>query len=165
MVRCYSLNRLRTGPPTVRVPRADAVTGNITISKRKAGELKVSPSLFAEEQQDADIYEYATHFRRQMKARLLKHKIVPQIVRETTLASEDFKKANGMPLRRIEDPATIAWKLGTGAYYKGGGRRAAVAVGACESWRLLRGTGLQTHRFDRGCQACVLCGADVLIEW
>lgn len=27
-----------------------------------------------------------------------------------------------MPLRRLEDPATVAWKLGTGAYYKGGGR-------------------------------------------
>jgi len=38
------------------------------------------------------------------------------------LAPDDFKKANGMPLRRLEDPATVAWKLGTGAYYKGGGR-------------------------------------------
>jgi hypothetical protein len=27
-----------------------------------------------------------------------------------------------MPVRRLEDPATIAWKLGTGAYYKAGGR-------------------------------------------
>jgi hypothetical protein len=57
-----------------------------------------------------------------MKARLLKSKIVTQILRETTLAPEDFTKANGMPLRRLEDPATVAWKLGTGAYYKGGGR-------------------------------------------
>ena len=48
-----------------------------------------------------------------MKARLLKHRIVTQIVRETTLVPEDFKKANGMPLRRLEDPATVAWKLGT----------------------------------------------------
>jgi hypothetical protein len=110
------------GRPKSRVARADATTGSVTISKKRAEELKVSPSLFAEEQQGADVYEYATHFRRQMKARLLKHKIVTQIVRETTLAPEDFKKANGMPLRRLEDPATVAWKLGTGAYYKGGGR-------------------------------------------
>src|SRR3546814_20535523 len=27
-----------------------------------------------------------------------------------------------MPIRRVEDPATIAWKLGTGAYYKAGGK-------------------------------------------
>ena len=34
-------------------------------------ELKVSPSLFPEEHEGADVYEYATHFRRQLKARLL----------------------------------------------------------------------------------------------
>ena len=78
--------------------------------------------MFPEEHEGADVYEYATHFRRQLKARLLKRKIVTQILRETTLAPEDFTKANGMPLRRLEDPATVAWKLGTGAYYKGGGR-------------------------------------------
>jgi len=110
------------GRPKSRVARADAVTGSVTISKRRAEDLKVSPSLFPDEQQGADVYEYATHFRRQLKARLLKHKIVTQIVPETTLAPEDFKKANGMPLRRLEDPATIAWKLSTGAYHKGGGR-------------------------------------------
>jgi hypothetical protein len=110
------------GRPQSRVPRADAITGTVTISKKKAEGFKISPSLFAEEQQGADVYEYATHFRRQLKARLLKSKIVTQIVRETTLAPEDFTKANGMPLRRLEDPATVSWKLGTGAYYKGGGR-------------------------------------------
>jgi hypothetical protein len=110
------------GRPQSRLARAEAVIGNITISKRKAGELKVAPSLFPEEHEGADVYEYATHFRRQLKARLLKGKIVTQILRETTLAPEDFTKANGMPLRRLEDPATVAWKLGTGAYYKGGGR-------------------------------------------
>jgi hypothetical protein len=110
------------GRPQSRLARAEAVIGNITISKRKAGELKVAPSLFPEEHEGADVYEYATHFRRQLKARLLKSKIVTQILRETTLAPEDFTKANGMPLRRLEDPATVAWKLGTGAYYKGGGR-------------------------------------------
>ena len=110
------------GRPQSRLARAEAVIGNITISKRKAGELKLAPSLFPEEHEGADVYEYATHFRRQLKARLLKGKIVTQILRETTLAPEDFTKANGMPLRRLEDPATVAWKLGTGAYYKGGGR-------------------------------------------
>jgi hypothetical protein len=110
------------GRPQSRVPRMAAVAGGITISKKKAEELKIAPSLFPEEHEGADIYEYATHFRRQLKARLLKSKIVTQILRETTLAPEDFIKANGMPLRRLEDPATVAWKFGTGAYYKGGRR-------------------------------------------
>lgn len=122
------------GRPQSRVPRSEAVAGSITLSKKKAEGYKIAPSLFPEEHQGADVYEYATHFRRQLKARLLKSKIVTQIVRETTLAPEDFKKANGMPLRRLEDPATMAWKLGTGAYYKGGGRPwqlAEVRPGVC----------------------------------
>src|SRR5215472_5830153 len=36
------------------------------------------------------IYKYATNFRRQLKARLLKEKIVTQIVRETTLTPDEF---------------------------------------------------------------------------
>lgn len=122
------------GRPQSRVARADAVAGSVTITKKKAEGFKLAPSLFADEHEGADVYEYATHFRRQLKARLLKSKIVTQIVRETTLAPEDFTKANGMPLRRLEDPATMAWKLGTGAYYKGGGRPwqiAEVRPGVC----------------------------------
>jgi hypothetical protein len=60
--------------------------------------------------------------RQALKARLLNDKIVTQIVRETTLAPGDFLKSNGQPKRRVEDSATIAWKLSTGAYYKDGGR-------------------------------------------
>ncbi|HEY1215049.1 MAG TPA: hypothetical protein VGE93_15575 [Bryobacteraceae bacterium] len=109
------------GRPQSRVPSGEALKGEVTVSQKKAQDLKINPTLFGDEE-DTDIYEYATHFRRQMKARLLKHRIVTQIVRETTLAPGDFKKVNGMPLRRLEDTATVAWKLGTGAYYKGGGR-------------------------------------------
>jgi len=73
------------GRPQSRVPRLDVVAGSVTISKRKAEELKAWPSLFPDEHEGADVYEYATHFRRQLKARLLKGKIVTQIVRETTI--------------------------------------------------------------------------------
>jgi hypothetical protein len=83
---------------------------------------------------EADVYKYATHFRRQLKARLLAHKIVTQIVRETTLAPDDFLKSNGQPKRRLEDDATVAWKLSAGAYYKAGGRPwqlSGVRAGVC----------------------------------
>lgn len=110
------------GRPQSKVPRDERISGEVVISQRRARELKTQPTLFGDDDADVAIYEYATHFRRQLKARLLKDKIVTQIVRETTLTPGDFTKANGMPLRRVEDPATIAWKLGTGAYYKGGGK-------------------------------------------
>jgi len=110
------------GRPNSVVPKDDQILGEIEISQRRARELKAQPTLFGIEDQAANIYEYATHFRRQLKARLLKDRIVTQIVRETTLAPEDFVRDNGRPLRRVEDSATIAWKLGTGAFYKAGGK-------------------------------------------
>ena len=110
------------GRPNSVVPKDEQVPGQIRISANRARELKVQPTLFGTEDEDANIYEYATHFRRQLKARLLKDRIVTQIVRETTLVPEDFLRENGRPSRRVEDRATIAWKLGTGAYYKAGGK-------------------------------------------
>lgn len=110
------------GRPLSTVKKDDRIAGTVTLTKRRAQELEKAPTLFGIEEQDADVYKYATHFRRQLKARLLKERIVTQIVRETTLTPNEFVKTNGAPLRKVEDPATIAWKLGTGAYYKAGGK-------------------------------------------
>ena len=110
------------GRPKSTVRRDDRVAGAVIISQRRARELQRQPTLFGDDEREAEVYQYATHFRRQLKARLLKEQIVTQIVRETTLAPGDFRRESGMPIRRVEDPATIAWKLGTGAYYKAGGK-------------------------------------------
>ena len=110
------------GRPLSTVKKDDRIVGTVTITKRRAQELEKSPTLFGIEEEDADVYKYATHFRRQLKARLLKDQIVTQIIRETTLTPSEFLKSNGALQRRVEDPATIAWKLGTGAYYKAGGK-------------------------------------------
>jgi hypothetical protein len=110
------------GRPLSTVKKDDRIAGSVTISKKRAQELETHPTLFGDEEKDADVYKYATHFRRQLKARLLKERIVTQIVRETTLTPSEFLRSNGTPMRRLEDPATVAWKLGTGAYYKAGGK-------------------------------------------
>ncbi|RAI01428.1 hypothetical protein DLJ53_08300 [Acuticoccus sediminis] len=115
--RVYDLGR-----PQSTVRRDDRVAGTVTITQRRARQLQTQPTLFGDDEREAEVYQYATHFRRQLKARLLKERIVTQIVRETTLAPGDFRRESGMPVRRVEDPATIAWKLGTGAYYKAGGK-------------------------------------------
>lgn len=112
----------RLGRPQSVVPKAERVAGDVSISASRARQLAREPTLFGDEDEEAEVYKYAVHFRRQLKARLLQDKIVTQIVRETTLTPAEFLKDNGMPLRPIEDPATIAWKLGTGAFYKAGGR-------------------------------------------
>lgn len=111
------------GRPKATVPVADRVRGQVTISEKKAAELIVQPTLFGDAEKEAEVYKYAKNFRRQLKARLLDQQIVTQIVRETTLTPHEFLKANSQdPKRRVEDFATIAWKLCTGSYYKSGGK-------------------------------------------
>ncbi len=122
------------GRPLSTVRKDERIAGSVTITKRRAQELEKTPTLFGIEEDDAEVYKYATHFRRQLKARLLKDQIVTQIVRETTLTPSEFVKSNGALQRKVEDPATIAWKLGTGAYYKAGGKPwqlAGVRPGVC----------------------------------
>lgn len=110
------------GRPLSKVPVQERIQGAVRMSRQEALRLEEQHTLFGVEEAEAEVYQYATHFRRQLKARLLNDKIVTQIVRETTLTPNDFLKSSGMPKRRLEDPATIAWKLSTGAYYKDGGR-------------------------------------------
>ncbi|MCC6611667.1 MAG: hypothetical protein IT515_18595 [Burkholderiales bacterium] len=111
------------GRPKATVPVGDRIAGQVSISEKKAARLAVQPTLFGEAEKEAEIYKYERNFRRQLKARLLNHQIVTQIVRETTLTPHEFPKANSTdPKRRVEDAATIAWKLGTGSYYKSGGK-------------------------------------------
>jgi hypothetical protein len=110
------------GRPLSRVPVPERIQGAVRMTRAEALKLDEQHTLFGIEEAEAEVYKYATHFRRQLKARLLSDKIVTQIVRETTLAPDDFLKSNGQHKRRVEDSATIAWKLSTAAYYKDGGR-------------------------------------------
>lgn len=110
------------GRPQSRISARDRVEGHVRMTKMQAKRFSTEPTLFPSDKDEAEVYRYATHFRRQLKARLLEHKIVTQIVRETTLSPFDFLNSRGVPKRRIEDPATVAWKLTTSAYYKDGGK-------------------------------------------
>ena len=147
----YSLGR-----PRSFVKRDDRIDGNVAIPLGRARRLQREPSLFGEENREAEIYQYATHFRRQLKARLLRERIVTQIVRETTLAPGDFRRKGGMPIRRVEDPATIAWKLGTGTYYKAGGKPwqlANVRPGVCYVGLVYKRSDLMTNERHACCAA------------
>ena len=122
------------GRPQSLVKKADRTEGKVTLSERNALKLAKQPTLFGFDEEDAEVYKYERNFRRQLKARLLDHKIVTQLVRESTLAPTDFVKTNGEPKRSVEDAATLAWKLCSGSYYKAGGRPwqiAAMRPGVC----------------------------------
>lgn len=65
------------------------------------------------DQAPEEIFDDVPDFHRQVKAALLT--LAPsQILRETTLAPD----ADGFPVRRTQDSATVAWNLVTGLYYK-----------------------------------------------
>ncbi len=64
------------------------------------------------------IFDDVPDFHRQIKARLLSVGAPSQLIRETTLAPEEFLNRAGYPKRGTQDPATIAWNLATGIYYK-----------------------------------------------
>lgn len=70
------------------------------------------------DQSDEDIFDDVPDFHRQVKARLLKLGHTSQLIRETTLAPEKFLNRAGYPIRGLQDPATVAWNVATGLYYK-----------------------------------------------
>jgi hypothetical protein len=68
-------------------------------------------------------YDFEPDFRNQLKGRLLKEKVVTQILRESTLMPMEVLKANGKPLRDLTSiRADIAWNVSTAVYYKSGAR-------------------------------------------
>jgi hypothetical protein len=69
---------------------------------------------FAEEYQDA--LKFKPDFHNQLKARLLKHQIITQVMQQETLDACGRPPDN--PMRDKEDPATIAWNLTTSIFYK-----------------------------------------------
>jgi hypothetical protein len=93
------------------------------MSLKFAGRLLDNASLFEEQNVDAEPYHYEVNFHNQLKARLLKHDALTQIVRESTIAHMEFLKSNGRPTRNL-DPllSSIAWNLSTATFYKAGGR-------------------------------------------
>lgn len=108
--------------PQSKVGKDEKVPSDLMMNKAAATRLLRSPSLFEEDNVDAEIYLYDLDFHNQLKARLLPHKVAVQVIRETTLTPDEFKKSNGMPLRGLQDPATLAWNLSTTSFFKAGGQ-------------------------------------------
>ena len=81
--------------------------------------------LFPEWQREAErtlaVEGYKVNFHNQLKARLIAHHTVVQILRETTIAPQDFVDGRGYPRRRVDGPATIAWNVCTTAFFKAQG--------------------------------------------
>ena len=69
-------------------------------------------------------YLYDNHFHNQLKLKLLKHEVLTQIIRESTIAYNEYPYLNikGKPKRDLSSMETdIAWNISTSIYYKIGG--------------------------------------------
>jgi len=106
------------GRPKSRIPKAaDNVRLGLSRKDRHSEQL----FLFKEEQRIREAYDFQVNFHNQLKARLLKHKIVIQIIRESTIAYRDLWEDT----KRIENQEKFdtakAWNIATTLYYKVGG--------------------------------------------
>lgn len=108
--------------PQSVVEKSQREKREVLMDKSAATRLLRQPGLFEEDNVSAELYLYELDFHNQLKARLLEHRAAVQVVRETTLTPDEFIKENGMPLRGLQDPATLAWNLATTIFFKAGGK-------------------------------------------
>jgi len=108
-----------------------------------------------------EVEGYEVNFHNQLKARLIAHHTVVQILRETTIAPLDFVDTKGKPKRRVDDPATIAWNVCTTAFFKAQGRPwqlEGVRPGVCY-------VGLVFKQLPQpGAEANACCGAQLFLN-
>ena len=123
----------RYGRPKSLVPSEERIEGSQHLTPKAGRRILREGGLFPEDRKAAEIYRYELNFHHQMKARLLDQRAVLQIVRETTLTPHRFVK-DSRPIRKLQDPATVAWNLCTTAFFKASGKPwklASVRPGVC----------------------------------
>lgn len=109
------------GRPLSKVPSSEKINIQQSMNSRLARQLQTQPSMFVEEMQEAELYLRGIDFHNQLKAELLLERVTTQIVRESTITPPG-NAATGTKIRRLQDPATLAWNLSTAAFYKANGR-------------------------------------------
>ena len=103
--------------------KKELVVTKKTIGKARAKRLLTAPTLFLEDNIEAEPYGYDANLHNQLKARLLSSSVATQIFRESTLAPAEFLNAFGKPKRDFSKIwGHLAWSISTAAFYKTGGR-------------------------------------------
>jgi len=130
-------------------------------SAKHAKTAYAEPFLFGQMNEDAQPYLYQEHFRNQLKARLLKHRIATQVVRECTLENIGFLGDRPRDKTRAKMQSQIAWNLATATFYKADGRPwklANIRDGVCY-------IGLVFKKDERGPNAkAAVCGAQMFLD-
>ena len=107
------------GRPQKAPPLSERKSGSAQMKNKDARVFLAAPSMFEEDNQQAQLQLYDLNFHNQLKARLL-NKAVVQIIKETTLDQATWPET-ATEKRTIQDPATLAWNLCTTTYFKSAG--------------------------------------------
>ena len=147
--------------PLSTITKTQGVQPEVHLSHKRALEILSAPDFFDEVNAAAEKHLFENHFHNQLKAKLLDCEAVTQIVRETTIAPNDFLNRFGKPSRRLQDEATIAWNLSTAIYYKAGAKPwtlADIREGVCYIGLVFK----RTNNPDDEYEAC--CGAQMFLH-
>lgn len=105
--------------PMSSVPKKGSINVGFTDEYSK----KV-PSMFEDEESGRwrAAYKYENHFHNQLKIKLLKERVVTQIIREDTIAFHEKPNLSEKKLKTYNQQVTaITWNLANTVYYKAGG--------------------------------------------
>ena len=147
--------------PNSTVSKAEAVKADVHLSHTRALEKLIARDLFDEVNEAAEKHLYENHFHNQLKAKLLGCEAVTQLVRQTTIAPDEHLNRAGKPIRKLQDPATVAWNLATAIYYKAGEMPwtlAGIRDGVCYIGLVFKKTNNPQDRSE----AC--CGAQMFLH-
>jgi hypothetical protein len=121
--------------PRSFVGKAERVIAQNKLTVGKAVCLQKQPALFEEINAQATPYLHDPDFRNQLKALLLEHGVSTQILRESTIADQEFLGPSGKPITDLTIlKSQIAWNVSSAVFYKTGGRPwklKAIRTGVC----------------------------------
>ena len=147
--------------PAVRIEAKRYFAENIRENVRRAKQLIAQPSLFVEDNKEAEPYSYKEHFRNQLKAKLLPHRIATQVVRESTVGNVGPRGDSRREQTEELLQSQIAWNISTTAFYKAGARPWKV-TGIREGVAYV---GLVFKRYDSGGDnRSAACGAQMFLD-
>lgn len=108
--------------PKSNVEPALRIVTESKMSRKIARKYRILPSIFPEYNIIAKSYYYDVNFHNQLKARLLEHNVVTQVIRESTIAPPNYMFPTFVKRDLSRLQSTIAWNISTTAFYKAGGR-------------------------------------------
>ncbi|TVM03355.1 MAG: hypothetical protein CV087_05675 [Candidatus Brocadia sp. WS118] len=106
------------GRPNSHIPASE---DNVRYSLSKKDRYSTQEFLFDDMKQLKEAYQFEIDFHNQLKAKLLNHRVVTQIIRESKIAYDHIWNSDKKIDYERKFDADKAWNIATALYYKSGG--------------------------------------------